>query len=72
MDLENTFKKPDSEGGLGINRFFDYDKKTQQDIENILLTKFKNYPNKARDYAKMIIRNSKEYRDALDKLKIQY
>lgn len=69
LDLEQIFRKPEAEGGLGIKNFYDYHKKEREDIEKILKMKFSK-EEKVKEYTTMIIKNSRRYKEDLIELRI--
>jgi hypothetical protein len=70
LALEETFKKSESEGGLGIVNFYDYHKKNKGEIKKILKIKFKD-TSKIDQYADLIIKNSQDYREDLLELGVE-
>jgi hypothetical protein len=72
LELEKVFTAPCAEGGLGVKKFFDYHKQDSKKISNILATKFKNNPEKVKTYTEFIVKNSRDYQEDLEKLKIRY
>ncbi len=71
LDLENEFKKPEKEGGLGIVNFFDYHNKNIDAIKKILSKKIKGN-KKISEYAELIYNNSRDYKKDLEELGINF
>lgn len=71
LDLENEFKKPEKEGGLGIVNFFDYHNKNIDTIKKILSKKIKGN-KKISEYAELIYNNSRDYKKDLEELGINF
>ena len=55
---------------MGIEHFYDYHKKNRDDIINVLRNKFTD-DNKINEYADLIMKNSKQYREDLIKMGIE-
>ncbi len=70
LSLEETFTKPQNEGGLGIKNFYDYHTKDVEDIKRILRIKFKKSEEKISKYAQLIYNNSRDYKEDLIELGI--
>jgi len=69
LALEEIFIKPEGEGGLGIKHFYDYHTKNIETIKKVLRTKFKS-EDKIKEYAELIYKNSRDYKEDLIKLGI--
>ncbi len=70
LDLEETFKKSEEKGGLGVSYFYDYHNKPTARLESILATKIDNI-EKVHKYANIIMKNSKDYEEDLKRLGIK-
>ncbi len=71
LSLEETFTKPQSEGGLGIKNFYDYYTKNIENIKKILRTKFRKEEN-VEKISKLIYDNSRDYKKDLSELGINF
>jgi len=70
LELEPIFAKPENEGGLGIEKFYDYHKKPREKIAEILRKKFDD-ETKINEYVNLIVKNSKQYREDLIEMGIE-
>jgi len=70
LDLEPIFTKSEADGGLGIEKFYDYHQKPKEKIIEILKKKFDD-ETKVNEYADLIVKNSKQYKEDLTEMGIE-